>query len=124
MCKLLYKFTIWACVHTIPICTSSLTYVYGMVYVQLCSHMITLCPGSLILGNVMKLPDLSESLKIPGSQLKLSSDPIGQGERYYVRIFYCTCTVRVFLILHDQHRIKIVAKPCFQGKLEWCTKVY
>ncbi|XP_064389990.1 uncharacterized protein LOC135337903 isoform X2 [Halichondria panicea] len=35
---------------------------------------------SLILGNVMKLPDLSESLKIPGSQLKLSSDPIGQGE--------------------------------------------
>ncbi|XP_064389993.1 uncharacterized protein LOC135337904 [Halichondria panicea] len=35
---------------------------------------------SLILGNVMKLPDLPESLKIPGSQLKLSSGPIGQGE--------------------------------------------
>ncbi len=83
--------------------------------------MITLCPGSLILGNVMKLPDLSESLKIPGSQLKLSSDPIGQGERYYVRIFYCTCTVRVFLILHDSAPFKNCCKPCFQGKLEWCT---
>ncbi|XP_064389992.1 hepatocyte growth factor receptor-like isoform X4 [Halichondria panicea] len=36
--------------------------------------------GSLILGNAVKLPDLPESLKIPGSWLKLSSDPIGQGE--------------------------------------------
>ncbi len=43
--------------------------------------MITLRPGSLILGNAVKLPDLPESLKIPGSRLKLSSDPIGQGER-------------------------------------------
>ena len=78
--------------------------------------MITLCPGSLILGNVMKLPDLPESLKIPGSQLKLSSDPIGQGERYYVRIFYCTCTVRVFLILHDSAPFKNCCKTLFPGE--------
>ena len=38
----------------------------------------------------MKLPGLPESLKIPGSQLKLSSDPIGQGERKYT---FCTCTL-------------------------------
>ncbi len=66
--------------------------------VRVCSHMIILCvhAGSVILGNVTKLPDLPESLKIPGSQLKLGSDPIGQGENisygYTCSVYIPKCT--------------------------------
>ncbi len=54
---------------------------------------MTLCPGSQILGNAKELPDLPLSLKISGSQLKLSSGLIGQGERnlnMYVSSLACT----------------------------------
>ncbi len=59
-----------------------------------CVHAGSVILGNVILGNVMKLPDLPESLKIPGSQLKLSRDPIGQGKGNISTI------VRVVFLLH------------------------